>query len=131
MKIRKYLKKYAPLLIVAVMFLFVGVVFVVSAENQIYSQRAQITSLQKTIKTSSDQITKLSSENASKSAQIQTLLNQPKPTPEIKYVTQYQTITEPATKQPVHYNSYGGDILYGSDGSTCNSYGGSTLYCNP
>ena len=131
MKIRKYLKKSAPLLIVPMMLLFIGVFFVVSAENQINSQKAQITSLQKTIKTSNDQITKLSSENASESARIQTLLNQPKPTPEIEYVTQYQTVTEPATKQPVQYNSYGGDILYGSDGSTCNSYGGNTLYCNP
>lgn len=57
----------------------------------------------------------------------------PAPTPIIEYKTQY--VQEPAQKAqqkprlPVTYNSYGGDVLYGSDGSTCNTYGGSTVYC--
>jgi hypothetical protein len=66
---------------------------------------------------------------ASASARIQSLLNQPKPTPQVKYVTQYQTVTETAPKQTVTYYPVGNTgQSYGSDGSWCYP-NGSSVYC--
>jgi hypothetical protein len=70
---------------------------------------------------------------------LQTLASAPTPTPIIQYQTTY--VADPNTErqlqqakqeleQPVQYNSYGGTMLYGSNGSTCNTYGTNTLYCN-
>ena len=125
----KYIKKNIPVFVVLTVLLVIGVVFLVASERQINSQKAQIALLQKTIKNNSDQIGILSSENSSKSAQIKTLLDQPKPTPQVKYVTQYQTVTETAPKQTVTYYPVGNTgQSYGSDGSWCYPNGNS-VYC--
>jgi C1A family cysteine protease len=118
------------------MLLFIGVFFVVSAENQINSQKAQIISLQKTIKTSGDQITKLSSENASESAQIKTLLAKP---PQIKYVTQTQYVEQPVQEEPVQVQPVQPAVTStdcepdydGMGGQICRTNTGVTTHCDP
>lgn len=82
--------KNAILLIVLAVIIIIGAGLLVTAENQINSQKAQIATLQKTINKNNDQIGILAKEYRSASAQIKYLLAQPTPTPEMRYIIQSQ-----------------------------------------
>jgi hypothetical protein len=72
------------ILVTAIIILITGVGLFVTGENQINSQKAELATLQQTVKKSNDQIATLVKSNASANKQIKSLLSAPTPTPIIQ-----------------------------------------------
>ena len=57
-----------------------GIGFFIVSATQFHSQKAELATLQQTLKKNNEQINELAKKNASESAQIKSLINQPTPT---------------------------------------------------
>ena len=137
MDIKKYIKKInkvSTFTVLATGFIVGLVVMYLYIQPKLTNQIKKTNDWQNTANQNQTEIISYKAELASASAQLKTLQDKPTPTPIIKYITKYQTITEEIPAKPkqqgsVYYNSYGGSLLYGSDGSTCDTYTG-TLHCS-
>jgi predicted PurR-regulated permease PerM len=87
----KYIFTIIAIISIAVIVLFIAGV------TQLNAQKAELATLQQTIKKNNDQISTLVKNNANENARIKTYLAQPTPTPVIEYHTQY--VAQP-TAQP-------------------------------
>jgi cell division protein FtsB len=90
----KIIRKNLALVIALGVILILGIVLLFVTVNQLNVLNAQITSLQKTVTMNNNRIKQLTTENASTSAQIKLLMNQPIPAPEVKYASQPQQVTQ-------------------------------------
>ena len=85
---------------VIVIVLIAGILLFNTTEIQINSQKAELATLQQTIKNNNEQIDTLSKKNTSQSAQITALINQPTPTPVIETHYVSQTTTQAIVPTP-------------------------------
>lgn len=76
--------------------IILGIGIILSSNNEINAQKAQVALLQQSIQKNNEQISKLVKNNASQSAQIKALLTQPTPTPVVEYQTQY--VAQPSSE---------------------------------
>ncbi len=81
-----YIKKEIIIILIFLILLGAGFYLYWNTQKEINAQKLQINNLQQTIATNNDRITQLTSENASLSSQIKSIISTPTPTAAVRYV---------------------------------------------